>query len=117
MPRSSSSSSRTTDEPGDEPRRAGPGGGGRAQARIPDFRVEQFGGASAKIALDDTVGEDFQRAEYTALPITLGILIVVFGALVAAGIPLLLGLTGRGRDRAARRSRASSSRWTRPRTR
>ena len=65
----------------------------RVQERSPDFRVEQFGGASAMKALDETVGKDFQRAEYTALPITLGILIVVFGALVAAGIPLLLGLT------------------------
>jgi RND superfamily putative drug exporter len=63
------------------------------QASHPEFRVEQFGAASATKALDDTVGEDFKRAEYTALPITLGILIVVFGALVAAGIPMLLGLT------------------------
>ena len=63
------------------------------QASHPEFRVEQFGAASATRALDETVGEDFKRAEYTALPITLGILIVVFGALVAAGIPMLLGLT------------------------
>ena len=57
------------------------------------FTVEEFGGASATKALDETVGEDFKQAEYLALPITLGILIVVFGALVAAGIPLLLGLS------------------------
>jgi uncharacterized membrane protein YdfJ with MMPL/SSD domain len=63
------------------------------QADHRDFAVEQFGGASATKAFDETIGEDFQRAEYTALPITLGILIVVFGALVAAGIPMLLGLT------------------------
>jgi uncharacterized membrane protein YdfJ with MMPL/SSD domain len=63
------------------------------QAKHGDFLVEQFGGASATKALDDTIGEDFQRAENLALPITLGILLVVFGALVAAGIPLLLGLT------------------------
>jgi uncharacterized membrane protein YdfJ with MMPL/SSD domain len=63
------------------------------QSQHPDFAVEQFGGASATKAFDDTIGEDFKRAEYTALPITLGILIVVFGALVAAGIPMLLGLT------------------------
>ncbi|MGH3132211.1 MAG: MMPL family transporter, partial [Gaiellaceae bacterium] len=64
----------------------------RVQDRNPEFRVEQFGGASATKALDETVGEDFERAEYTALPITLGILVVIFGAAVAAGIPLLLGL-------------------------
>jgi uncharacterized membrane protein YdfJ with MMPL/SSD domain len=65
----------------------------RVAARHPQFRVEEFGAASANKALDDTIGKDFQRAEYTALPITLGILIVVFGALVAAGIPMLLGLS------------------------
>jgi uncharacterized membrane protein YdfJ with MMPL/SSD domain len=63
------------------------------QADHPDFAVEQFGGASATKAFDETIGKDFQRAEYTALPITLGILIVVFGALIAAGIPMLLGLS------------------------
>ena len=62
----------------------------------PEFVVEQFGGASAMKALDETVEKDFQRAELMALPITLGILIVVFGALIAAGIPLLLGLTAVG---------------------
>ena len=65
----------------------------KAQTAHPGFRVEQFGGASSELALDETIGKDFERAEYMALPITLGILIVVFGALVAAGIPLLLGLT------------------------
>jgi RND superfamily putative drug exporter len=63
------------------------------QGRNPEFRIEEFGGASALKALDETVGEDFQRAEYTALPITLGILVVVFGALVAAGLPVLLGMS------------------------
>ena len=63
------------------------------QAAHPDLVVEQFGGASAAKALDETIEKDFQRAELLALPITLGILIVVFGALVAAGIPLLLGLS------------------------
>src|SRR3712207_1746534 len=66
------------------------------QADNPDFVVEEFGGASATKALDETIEKDFQRAEFMALPITLGILIVVFGALVAAGIPLLLGLSAVG---------------------
>jgi uncharacterized membrane protein YdfJ with MMPL/SSD domain len=65
----------------------------RLQNQHPSFVVEQFGGASATKALDDTIGEDFKQAEFLALPITLGILIVVFGALVAAGIPVLLGLS------------------------
>src|SRR5688500_17812256 len=44
---------------------------GVVQTQNPSFRIEQFGGASATKALDDTVGEDFKRAEYMALPITL----------------------------------------------
>jgi len=63
------------------------------QERHPAFRVEQFGAASGQRVFDETVGEDFTRAEYTALPVTLGVLLVVFGALVAAGIPMLVGLT------------------------
>ncbi len=63
------------------------------EGRHPAFRVEQFGAASLQKELDDTMMRDFKRAEYTAVPVTLGILVVVFGALVAAGIPLLVGLT------------------------
>ena len=57
------------------------------------MRVEQFGDASAGKALSERFEEDFQKAEVTSLPITLLILIVAFGALVAAGIPLLLAAT------------------------
>jgi RND superfamily putative drug exporter len=63
------------------------------QDRHAGFRVEAFGEASAQLALEETLHADFTRAEYTAVPVTLGILIVVFGALVAAGIPLLVGLS------------------------
>jgi RND superfamily putative drug exporter len=63
------------------------------QERHAGFRVEAFGDASAQLALEETIKADFTRAEYTAVPVTLGILVVVFGALVAAGIPLLVGLS------------------------
>jgi RND superfamily putative drug exporter len=63
------------------------------QANSPGFRVEEFGAASAQRALEQSINKDFKRAEYTAIPITLAILLVVFGTLVAAGIPLLIGLT------------------------
>ena len=43
-----------------------------------------------------TVGEDFQRAETLSLPITLVILLLTFGALFAAGVPLLLALSAVG---------------------
>jgi len=63
------------------------------QERHAGFRVEAFGDASAQLALEETITADFTRAEYTAVPVTLGILVVVFGALMAAGIPLLVGLS------------------------
>jgi uncharacterized membrane protein YdfJ with MMPL/SSD domain len=63
------------------------------QRAHPDMRVEQFGDASANKALNKLFESDFRKAEVTSLPITLAILLVAFGALVAAGIPLLLGLT------------------------
>jgi uncharacterized membrane protein YdfJ with MMPL/SSD domain len=55
--------------------------------------VGQFGDASASKAIDKSFSDDFKRAETLSLPITLVILVLAFGALVAAGIPLLLGLT------------------------
>ncbi len=64
-----------------------------AQEAHPEYRIEQFGEASADKALDQALAEDFQRAEFLSLPITLLILVVAFGALMAAGVPLLLGLT------------------------
>jgi uncharacterized membrane protein YdfJ with MMPL/SSD domain len=64
-----------------------------AQKLHPDLRVEQFGDASADKALGASLDDDFKRAEFLSLPITMIILIVAFGALVAAGVPLLLAVT------------------------
>ncbi len=64
-----------------------------AQRRHPDLRIEEVGSASAEKAISKSLGDDFAKAEITSLPITLLILVVVFGALVAAGVPLLLALT------------------------
>jgi uncharacterized membrane protein YdfJ with MMPL/SSD domain len=64
-----------------------------AQKAHPQVRVEQFGDASSEKALSKSFEDDFQRAETTSLPITFIILIVAFGALMAAGVPLLLGIT------------------------
>src|SRR4051794_32411530 len=65
----------------------------KVQAAHPRLRVEQFGDASAGKAIDDRMSKDFSKAESLSLPITLAILILTFGALVAAGLPLLLALT------------------------
>jgi uncharacterized membrane protein YdfJ with MMPL/SSD domain len=64
-----------------------------AQKAHPDFRIEQFGGASAGKAVDKMFADDLHKAETISLPVTLIILLFAFGALVAAGLPLLLGLT------------------------
>ncbi len=64
-----------------------------AEAAHPGFTVAGFGSASGEKSVDETIADDFQRAEFTAVPLTLGILLLVFGAAVAAGIPLLLGLS------------------------
>ncbi len=57
------------------------------------FRIEEFGGASASKALGQAFEDDFKKAEVTSLPITFIILILAFGALVAAFVPLLLAVT------------------------
>ena len=59
----------------------------------PALRIEQFGDASANKALSQAFEDDFRKAEFLSLPITLLILVLAFGALVAAGLPLLLGLS------------------------
>jgi RND superfamily putative drug exporter len=64
-----------------------------AQRANPDLRIEQFGDLSADKALGAALDDDFKRAEFLSLPITLLILVVAFGALVAAGVPLILAIT------------------------
>jgi uncharacterized membrane protein YdfJ with MMPL/SSD domain len=64
-----------------------------AQRAHPTVRVEQFGEASANKAIMEAVTRDFHKAEISSIPVTLVILLVAFGSLVAAGVPLLLGLT------------------------
>ncbi|SFE04999.1 MMPL family transporter [Blastococcus tunisiensis] len=61
--------------------------------RHDDVRVEQFGGTSAEVALDAALDADFQRAEYLSIPIILAVLMLTFGALVAAVLPLVFALT------------------------
>jgi len=59
----------------------------------PDVYIGQFGDTSANEALMESFGKDLERAGLFSLPVTLLILVVAFGALVAAGVPILLGLT------------------------
>ncbi len=62
-------------------------------ADFPDLRVEQTGSVSLRAGLAAQSTEDLDVAALVSLPMTLIILLVVFGALVAAGVPVLLGLS------------------------
>jgi uncharacterized membrane protein YdfJ with MMPL/SSD domain len=64
-----------------------------AKRAHPQLRIEQFGGASADKELQGVFARDLHRAETLSLPITLAILLIAFGALAAAGVPLLLALS------------------------
>ncbi|MBX9361587.1 MMPL family transporter [Streptomyces sp. WAC04114] len=57
------------------------------------LRIEEIGGASMMKTFDDAFGEDFKKAEYSAVPVAFGILLIAFGALVAALLPVALAVT------------------------
>jgi putative drug exporter of the RND superfamily len=61
------------------------------QDRHPGLRVAETGDASIAQAINNSL--NFSKAEGTSVPVTLILLLIVFGALVAAGIPVLLALT------------------------
>jgi uncharacterized membrane protein YdfJ with MMPL/SSD domain len=62
------------------------------QSAHPDFYIGSVGTSTGK-DVQEAFFEDLAKAGLLSVPLTLIILIVAFGALVAAGIPLLLGLT------------------------
>src|SRR3954452_9158147 len=59
----------------------------------PSLRVEQVGDASLEASLGRQIGHDFRQAGLLSLPLTLFILVIAFGALIAAGVPVLLALS------------------------
>src|SRR5262245_3620283 len=63
------------------------------QAMHPGLRVLEAGDASTDRAATALISHDFRKAEETSVPVSLILLLVVFGALIAAGIPLLLAAT------------------------
>jgi putative drug exporter of the RND superfamily len=63
------------------------------QASHPGLRVAEAGDASTARVGNALISRDFRKAEVTSVPITLILLLAVFGALIAAGIPLLLAVT------------------------
>ncbi len=63
-------------------------------AAHPDLRIGQVGPGSIDNEVGKQLDSDFQRAELFSLPVTLGVLLIAFGAVVAAGVPVLLGIGG-----------------------
>jgi uncharacterized membrane protein YdfJ with MMPL/SSD domain len=66
----------------------------RLKAEHSSLFIGSFGTATAERQIGDAVANDLERAGLLSVPVTIVILIVAFGALVAAGIPLLLALSG-----------------------
>ena len=62
-------------------------------AHHPGLKIEEAGDASLDRATGSITSQDFRKAEVTSIPVSLVLLLVVFGALIAAGIPLLLAGT------------------------
>ena len=63
------------------------------QKANPDFYVGEAGSASTGKALDEMFNSQLEMAGLISIPLTLVVLLLVFGSLVGASIPLLLALT------------------------
>jgi putative drug exporter of the RND superfamily len=65
----------------------------KIQADHPDLLVREAGDASTDRVASALLGQDFRQSEWTSIPLTLILLLAVFGALIAAGIPVVLAGT------------------------
>src|SRR3954468_1064459 len=63
-------------------------------ARHPGFTIGEAGSISSGKALEKLFTEQLGLAGERSIPITIAVLLLVLGALVAVGVPLLLALTG-----------------------
>lgn len=63
-----------------------------AEADLGSATAYVGGGQSVAKAINVQVARDLTRAEAIAIPVTLILLLVVFGSLVAAGMPMLVGI-------------------------
>jgi uncharacterized membrane protein YdfJ with MMPL/SSD domain len=64
-----------------------------AQQRHPDFSIDQLGSVTTERDVEAAFNGMLAKAGMIAIPLTLVILLVVFGSLVAAAVPLLLAIT------------------------
>ena len=65
----------------------------KTAAQHPGFEIDELGSASTGKATDEAFNSMLAKAGMIALPLTLVILLVVFGSVVAALVPLLLAIT------------------------
>src|SRR3954453_2677212 len=65
----------------------------QVQADHPELRVREAGDVSIDASIDERVGDDLSAAEGISLPVPLVLMLLAFGALIAAGIPVLLAVT------------------------
>lgn len=68
----------------------------RVQHAHPGVQMDQTGDLSLTDEINARVADDLSSAESTSLPVTLLLMLIAFGALLAAGIPVLLALTSVG---------------------
>jgi len=66
----------------------------KVAAEHPGFYVGEAGAISSGKALDKLFNDQLKLAGERSIPITIIVLLLVFGALVAVGVPLLLALSG-----------------------
>ncbi len=62
--------------------------------RHPGFYVGEAGSVSSNKALDKMFNDQLKTAGERSIPITIIVLLLVFGSLIAVGVPLLLALSG-----------------------
>jgi putative drug exporter of the RND superfamily len=80
-------------DPGQDDQTVVPAMNAIAAIHVPGVTVGEAGAATVDRAIGNSTGHDFRKAELTSVPISLALLLIVFGALIAAGIPLLLAGT------------------------
>ncbi|MFI1585239.1 MMPL family transporter [Embleya sp. NPDC020630] len=65
----------------------------RTQEAHSDVHVELVGEGSIRAGLNDLLDDGRRRATVLSLPVTLLVMVFVFGAMVAASVPVVLGLS------------------------
>lgn len=64
-----------------------------AQQRFPGLVIEEVGDGSIRHQFDEWLGQDVRKATSLSVPVTLLILLFAFGAIITAGVPVLIALS------------------------